>query len=103
MAVKRPEIILGAAPIGSIRFLDVESSRHYYEMFDTYGTHIDHARIYLAEAPEQGEQFMQLTGASEWARWEVCLTNSVQILSLNEWSRGTKIRLRNGESVHQSW
>ena len=67
MAHHRLEVVLGAGYLGSKKYPDVESVRKYCEMFRPYGTRIDHARIYPADAPGRAEVLMKLTGVSRWA------------------------------------
>jgi hypothetical protein len=62
MAENRLEVVLGAGNIGPSKYSDVESTRKYCEMFRPYGTRIDHARIYPADAPGQAEELMKAAG-----------------------------------------
>ena len=71
---ERIEVVLGAGLLGSFRYPDVESTRTYCEMFRPYGSRIDHARIYPAEAFGKAEELMKTTGVNEWATMDTKVT-----------------------------
>ena len=67
MAEDRLEVVLGAGNIGPPKYPDGESATKYCDMFRPYGTRIDHARIYPADALGQAEELMKSTGVSQLA------------------------------------
>jgi aflatoxin B1 aldehyde reductase len=74
MSDERIEVVLGAGLLGSFRYPDVESCRTYCEMFRPYGSRIDHARIYPAEAFGKAEGLMKTTGVNKWATMDTKVT-----------------------------
>lgn len=71
----RPEVILGAGPLGGSEYPNAPSVKACCDLFHSYShTRIDHARIYPQGNPGLAEELMQPTKVAKWAVFDTKVT-----------------------------